>query len=360
MTIEVRLLMNEELTHANDFFNKIYKLHRAYEHFKWEFLDCPAGSAIYVAAIDTSIKTKMKIVGIQCAIPLLMITSEGQQILTAKSEDTLVDPEYRGQDIFNKMYNLLFEECKKAGIKYIWGFTPAYKPFIKLGFKLNFKSAQLLYVNKPIAAYHYLSSLNPKNKLIDKVKILGLSFLSKLNSFKSMPFSKLFDEINYKLENFELEIVSKTLFKENTNQLFLYEDREYFNWRIFKNIHNNNYKNLVFRTPDNKCVADVIINTRGTVGYIEQIIFTEILSEKSKKAIIKQCLNVLTNLGVPIIRFLGFEANSINQSEVKLLIDIGFYKVTRGNWFVWKSLDNNFNHEPENIVLNRLFTQGIM
>ena len=360
MAIEVRLLKNEELPLANDFFNKIYKSNRTFAHFKWEFIDCPAGTTIYVAAIDSDIKNEIKIVGIQCAIPLMMVNSEGIQLLTAKSEDTLVDPAYRGQDIFNKMYYLLFEECKKVGIKYIWGFTPAYKPFVKLGFMLNFKSSQLLYVIKPVKAYSYLSSLNPQNKLTDKLKIMGLSSISKLKTLSAVLAPKLPSEIIYEESNFELNLIAKFNATQNKNFLFLLEDKNYISWRIFNNAHNNNYKNLIFKNKNKECIADIIINLRGNVAYIEQQVFVDNINKNYKKAIIQQCIKVLIDLDASIIRFLGFEANLINKNEMDLLLDLGFYKVPRGNWFVWKSLDENYVHQPEQVVLNRLYTQGIM
>src|SRR6478609_6485041 len=115
MPITIRLLQDHEVELANIFFNKVYQTNRPIENFKWEFLNGPFGKAIYTIAVDDSTTTHTKIVGIQCAIPIELISSKGKIVLTAKSEDTLVDPSYRGQKIFERMYELLFEECKKAG-----------------------------------------------------------------------------------------------------------------------------------------------------------------------------------------------------------------------------------------------------
>jgi len=357
MAIEVRLLKRDELKLANDFFNKIYRSNRTYAHFKWEFIDCPAGESIYVAAIDTALVNEIKIVGIQCAIPLYMIDSAGEKILTAKSEDTLVDPDYRGQDIFNKMYQLLFDSCRQAGIKYIWGFTPAYKPFVKLGFELDFKSSQLLYVHQPIAAYRYLSGLNPKNKLIDKGKILALSLLSKIHTFKRSKFNA--HEFTCEQGRFQFANVYAQG-PCTSGSLYLFQDEAYMHWRIFNNAHHNQYKHLIFKNKKGEKVADVIINVRSAVGYIEQLVFAKNLQAQQQRAIINESIKKLIDSGVALIRFLGFEANEINRAEVKLLLEVGFYQVHRGNWFVWKSLDERYNQESTKVVLNRLYTQGVM
>ena len=200
MAIQIRLLLENEIDLANDFFNAIYKTNRSIENFRWEFLDGPNGSAIYIIAIDANASQINKVVGIQCAIPIELANVKGQTVLTAKSEDTLVDPAYRGQKIFERMYDLLFEECKKAGIKYIWGFTPAKKAFERIGFEIPYQAQQGLMVLNPVGAYSYLSTLNPDNKVKDKIKIAGLPFFHllldlnlcsyiSLNRFISIPMS---------------------------------------------------------------------------------------------------------------------------------------------------------------------------
>jgi len=177
MAIQMKLLKDEELPLANQFFNDVYKTNRSFETFRWEFIDGPFGKAIYVGAIDDTFP-QTKVVGIQCAIPIELISTSGKIVLTAKSEDTLVDPSYRGQKIFEKMYDVLFEESKKAGIKYIWGFTPAEKAFSRIGFDIPFKTQQALAVTQPMNAYRYLASLNTQNKRKQKIQIFGLSALT--------------------------------------------------------------------------------------------------------------------------------------------------------------------------------------
>ena len=44
----------------------------------------------------------------------------------------MVDPQYRGQNIFNNIYDFLFEKCLESGINVIWGYTAAKKPFQKI------------------------------------------------------------------------------------------------------------------------------------------------------------------------------------------------------------------------------------
>src|SRR4051812_17922909 len=113
--ITYRLANANDIDPINALYNRVYGRNRTKEEFNWEFNSAPAGKAIYVIALDNE-----KVIGTQCAIPYFLVNGKGDEILSAKSEDTLVDPDYRGGNIFEKMYGLLTEESKKAGIQLIW------------------------------------------------------------------------------------------------------------------------------------------------------------------------------------------------------------------------------------------------
>ena len=108
MTVSVRLLRQGEERLANDMFNRIYHSDRSIEDFEWEFIKGPFGKSIYVVAVESD-GDLIKIIGIQCAIPMELVRN-GEVLLTAKSEDTLIDPSFRGMRIFEKMFDLLFED----------------------------------------------------------------------------------------------------------------------------------------------------------------------------------------------------------------------------------------------------------
>lgn len=95
----------------------------------WQFFDgsLPA-PGILVGAWDGD-----RLVGTQGFIPTLA-SLDGRALLTAKSELTLVNPNYRGKGLFESMYRLALEICATAGIACIWGFTSAVKPFRAAGF----------------------------------------------------------------------------------------------------------------------------------------------------------------------------------------------------------------------------------
>ena len=347
MAIIVRLLQESEKQLANNFFNEIYKTDRPLKNFEWEFFEGPFGKAIYVIAVDESVATRIKIVGIQCAIPIELISSMGVTVLTAKSEDTLVDPGYRGQKIFERMYELLFDECRKAGINYIWGFTPANKAFERLGFEIPFKAEQALLVFKPAAAYDYLKKLNPQNKTKDKLSILGLTILSWLKGLRNIFTSNVsLQEVTVQAKN--------SLFKKAYNRhdyFTLNETEAYLNWRLHKNPFQNKYKN--FQSTD--AAFDALINFRKDVSYIEQVISTPGTSTKAELA---SLINVFRKQGTPLVRAFCFSSNEELIDQGSVLREVGFTYLKRGSYFVWKSLDDKNAISANQVLINRLFTQG--
>lgn len=356
MAIEIRLLQDSEIELANNFFNEIYQSNRTLENFQWEFMNGPKGKAIYVVAIDSDENKFVKIVGIQCAIPLEFMNPVGEYILTAKSEDTLVHPGYRGQKIFEKMYALLFEECKKAGIKYIWGFTPALKAFERLGFDAPFATTQALMVFKPFKAFDHLVKLNPANKIKDKIKVFGLVVMSYIFALKRF----LLKASKHPLENVSpsnKESLIKTFYEKQSSLYFLKLNDAYLNWRLLKNPFGNSYKNL--QSIEAKSIsADILINVRPEVSYIEQILFLPELSFNERLSVLKQTLNVLAKSGTPAVRALCFSNNNEMTDHIRLLKKSGFTHLKRGNYFVWKSLDNENSLSVDKIFFSRLFTQG--
>jgi hypothetical protein len=353
MSVEIRLLRDSELVLANNFYNEIYKTDRPFDNFLWEFVNGPAGRAIYVGAIDAA-ESATKVVGIQCAIPLRLMTTDGQMILTAKSEDTLVHPNYRGQKLFERMYDLLFRECQNAGIKYIWGFTPAVKAFERIGFQIPFRTTQALLVLKPIAAFAHLASLNPSNTTKDKIKILGLCFLSWVKGL--LQFGKT-TSLHYETVPYSEKTKAIQKFYEGKPWFFLQQDNSYNKWRFELNPFGNDYRNIRFTSGDQP-KADAIINVRKDVSYIEQLLISSELSADHIAGIINVLTKQLRDSKSPLIRVLCFANSEEGKKQIQVLKKSGFIYLERGNYFVWKPLEEAETVRVEHLILSRLFTQG--
>jgi len=352
--VKFRLALENDYKRINDFYNFMYKSNRTIEQFYWEFHHGAFGKSIYVIAEDDG-----KIIGTNCVIPIDLITADGKIIRSGKSEDTLVDPKYRGQKIFYKIYDYLFEKSKEQGIQVIWGFTSAKKPFKKIGFDVPFDHLQSLAVNNVWSSYKYLSSLNIKNNGFDKVKIFGLCFLSKVKTlgnftnkvdgFKVKMNTKIIDGIDDLIESNLATLDSSFSILQNS---------KFQDWRIYKNPNYTKVHTFGFYNSSDKLMALLVLNShKNNVAYIIQSTFYSDLSKKQKAEMLQYVSKQVFKSGVVLIRNWHFNTNTINKSELEIFTKSNFTVLNRGVGFVWKELDD-IGYPPEKFNLSRIATQG--
>lgn len=355
MNINIRLLRESEVETANEVYNLAYGNIRPNDFFKWEFLNGPSGKAIYVIAEDLD-REGNKIIGTQSAIPIEFIGSDNQTILTAKSEDTYVHPDYRGQKLFERMYDLLFEECKRNGISYLWGFTYARKPFLKLGFEIPFETIQGLYVKSILKSFNYFSKLNSGNKLKDKFKIGLLILFAWGKRHLTFGFKRLkIDPTSSVEKSAKVKLIEKIIGKKDV-KFSIKQNDKFINWRIKTNPYKNDYNQ--FEEDSRFCITT---NSRDEgFSYIEEILLSDSLSEAEKKQILTSTKDyLLANKDSFCIRFWGFASNQYHIEETLLLKKIGFVFVKKGTAFVWKDLGNSkITIRPEELLISRIYTQG--
>ncbi len=360
--IAISLLDDSEIHLVNNFFNGINKTNRSDEDFIWLFQTPPAGKSIYVAAKDLDTQ---KIIGTQCAIPINLITLKGETILTAKSEDTLLDPNYRGLRIFDRMYQLLFEECEKRGIKYIWGFTSAQKPFLKLGFEIQYDHSQSLMVRDIILSYRYLSNLHPKKNLVSKIKMLSLCTISKFKATKRhinhvKEISKYSIQVNDKSAVLD---ISNLLVNDNSNYFLIKQDKDYLTWRLVKNTCHKKIFNVYFMM-DSDIKGNIVFNYhRDGVWYLINDIYSNEVSEAEKTEMFRKAIDLLIeqeNMNFSLLRTWDFSHNEYARREISRRSAVGLIHLDRGISFVWKSLDKENSLNVKNFILSRIASQGII
>lgn len=355
--VSYRLAAESDYENINNFHNRIYQKNRTINQFLWEFHHCPFGKSIYVIATDDE-----KIVGTNCVIPIMLTNAKGELMLTGKSEDTLVDPDYRGQNIFNHIYEHLFKHCTDNGIKIIWGYTSAKKPFQKNGFKVPFDHQQSLMVNHIFDSYKYLSSLNQSNGFKQKAQILALCFLSKVKSlignfgiqqsaYKIITDHNITDQVSNLIE---------ASCNKNPALFYILQNKEFQQWRIYDNP--NFYKLHTYGAYDasNKLIALIVINSHQSgVAYIIQSSFDPMLSKKEKVSILNHATKSVFKQGITLIRNWHFNTNSVNREETELFKNTNFIVINKGVGFVWKEMEKTALN-PENFLLSRISTQGVI
>ena len=129
-----------DATRCNAFHNDFYKTSRTDAAWKWEFDSwapaVPRGYCILAEA-------EGRIVGTQSAIPIPLIAM-GHTLASAKSEETLVDKDFRTNRIFARMYDVLNRKLVQDSVAVTWGFTPAGASFKRVGFEVPARTRQII------------------------------------------------------------------------------------------------------------------------------------------------------------------------------------------------------------------------
>lgn len=360
--IEYCILEDHEIQDVIDFYNSIHHSGRNVEMFKWEFLNGVYGKAIYIIAKDKNTK---KIVGSQAAIPIQLINADGQIILSAKSEDTIVDPHYRGNKIFDKMYELLISECKKNNIHYIWGFTHAIKPFKNLGFEIPFSHSQSLLVYDIAKAYQYLAGLDKTNTILKKIKILGLTIISCIKFF--LYSNKISQNKDFKtnvLSNFDdiSDFDFNKLASIYPSHFSIHRSKKFMDWRVLKNPYAKN--NLIISIQKNQKLVAVIVFSSNIDGiwFLMEEFYDNDLSSKEKEEILIRSITILKtnqNNKVHLLRTWDFRHNAFSNKLMNVKTKAGLIHIEKGMPFVWLNTFGNNELDVDSIILSRLSSQGM-
>jgi N-acetylglutamate synthase-like GNAT family acetyltransferase len=345
-----RLATDTDIDAINDFYTEFNKKSRSREQFIWEYNSAPAGKTIYVIA-----ELNSKIIGTQCAIPYYLITKNNEKILTAKSEDTLVSPYHRGKSVFDNMYKLLLEQCKNAGIRFIWGFTYADKPFRKLGFEIPFRSTMGMLCTQPSEAAQYFYSITAKKNTLSFLKIHLLCWFSALRhrllllrGGKALPIDSADIDLNTKDFNY--------LTQQGTYGLML--DKDFLDYRTRRNPYNSNYNTISYSKSGQLLISVKYVVTKQNIGFILHLYMSPELNRKEGPAFLRQLIKG-TKLGkCSVIRYWGFEHTTQNREEVKLLKESNFTFLSRGICFVGLNLMEKNKVDFHNFVLSRMASQG--
>ncbi|MCE2712269.1 MAG: GNAT family N-acetyltransferase [Cryomorphaceae bacterium] len=352
--VTFRLASENDYEKINDFHNRIYGKSRTMEQFRWEFHDAPDGSSVYVIAEDGD-----RIVGTNCVIPMVLKNADGVIIRSGKSEDTLVDPEYRGQNIFNRIYEFLFEECKKQNIAVIWGFTAAKKPFMKLGFEIPFDNGQSLAVGKLFPAYSFLVSLNPKNTIKEKVKILGLCVMSRFKVlWHSAGYASLVREFDLIESNEPIDLNGLLESMNRIKACFISQDFDFQKWRIYANPNYSNVRTFNFFKKGELQASFIYHIDKNGIAYCCQSLLHPSLDLSTGAGLIKKVRKKLFREGVSLVRHWSFDHTFPNRNELSALSAAGFIYLKRGIGFVWKPMDVGLP-SPNEFYLSRIAAQGV-
>jgi Acetyltransferase (GNAT) domain len=351
------LLDDDNRNEAVSFYNEVYQVQRTRQNFDW-LMAGPAGKTVYVVARDT--KNGNQIVGLQCAIPIFMANNVGKKVLTAKSDDTLVHPAYRGRKIFKYMYELLFDMCQKAEIEYIWGFTEAEEPFKAVGFDTPYPICKSYFMVSVRAAFKNIISTNPNDKS-HHFRALSFVLLANIKSIKHFFLIK-------KLTKFSIDSVwindLETLLRShyNTHQdLFFipFKEQNYLEWRILKAPSTDRFRAFTLRDMDKILRGYIVFSIdMDNVAQLMFELYDEKLCEADILSFLAYSIKCVSDEKVAMIKTWNFDTNACNKKAMSRHSKVGFWHIRRGMSLVWKKLGNEAPLEVNNVNFNLLASLG--
>lgn len=322
--MNVEFLSDEDIKECNDFHNRAYGSNRTLKQWHWQFDLLLGGKRPFIVA-----KEGGKVVGTQALMPITMLDAAGD-ILTAKSEETLVDSSMRGKGVFQKMYEPLMAYALEQGVKAIWGFTPANKAFEGIGFHVPARTSQLVHPLSVRAADAFSDSLGTgMRRVVLRTAIGAASLVSAIHVALASDRTK-----GIRLEVIDQPPVEAGAlcreFVRGWGGATILRDQTYLQWRYYDNP-------AVRATLVGAYRGDTLVGwmayslDEASVGYIVDAIVPRTEdSQQVLRALMLQAVLALRSAGAVAIRSWRLNAHPFDQLISTVARSLGFYLLRRG------------------------------
>lgn len=308
--------------------------------------------------IFTVAKHESDIAGTQSMLPIVLRVN-GDVTNTAKSETSYLDANYRGKQIFEKLYQLAVDETVKHGSQIIWGFTPALKAWKKnLGFETFDAETKIATVEA-----HYFSFLKNHKKSRNVIFAAGKYCLSNLKTIQTQLLLNTqlrsdgsIDVSTQLNSDKDIGELYNTINNTNSNLIHLDMNKPYLYWRLYDNPVLE-YKQYYFYRAG-KLVGYVIYSIKNDILSIADM--TCNFDDKVLKHMLKYLIS--NTSGYHIVQYWGNDSNEINKKIFSLFNSLkGKVNVDSNRNFVYKVFDNKnvaITAELKNWYINGLWTEG--
>lgn len=322
--MQVEFLRDEDIEECNDFHNRAYGSKRTLAQWHWQFAPLLGGKRPFVVA-----KEGGRVVGTQALMPITMLDAAGD-ILTAKSEETLVDPSMRGKGVFQKMYEPLTAYALAQGVKAIWGFTPAHKAFEGIGFHVPDRTSQLVHPLSVRASAAFGDAVGTGlRRVVISAAIGAASLVSAARVALASDRSR-----GLRLEVLEQPPLAADAlcrqFVRGWGGTTILRDRAYLQWRYYDNP-------AVRATLLGAYRGETLVGwvayalDEASIGYIvDAVVLREPDAPQILHALMLQAVLTLRAAGAVAIRSWRLNAHPFDQLITEVARALGFYLLRRG------------------------------
>lgn len=320
----VEFLKDEDIEECNDFHNRAYRSKRSLAQWHWQFASPLGGKRPFVVA-----KEGGHVVGTQALMPITMLDSAGD-VLTAKSEETLVDSSMRGKGVFQKMYEPLMAFALEQGVKAIWGFTPAHKAFEGIGFHVPDRTSQLVHPLSVRAAAAFGDAVGSGwRKAAWATAIGAASVVSSTHLALARDRSRGIRLEVLERPPTEAEALCRG-FVQGWGGTTILRDQAYLKWRYYDNPS-------VRATLLGAYRGDTLVGwlayslDEASIGYIvDAIVLRTEDAPQVLHALMLQAVLTLRSAGAVAVRSWRLNAHPFDQLISKVALRLGFFLLRRG------------------------------
>jgi len=373
--VEIRLIAEGEESLCNDFQNRFHRKNRTIQQWRWEFLDNNYDQTPIPYAVT---EDNGKIVATQALIPIRMIDRDGTY-WTAKSEETLVDPDYRGRQLLGKMYALLLNYAEEHGFAYIWGFTgvePAIKALSRLNFivPVNIEQVLMPFSSRSIPIMMGKRQHGKNEGVIDKLKMAvirsGCVLVQTVSSLKIALSRKRV------IENIDIRTMEKP--DERTGELCrrfigkwggttIFRDADYVRWRLFDNPY---VRSVVRALYDQNELLGWTAFTLGDdgMGYLVDLMVagddSRYATEDLVRILLLEAVVGTRNMGAVGLRGWRINNHPFDRIICRVAKKAGFYHIKRGNVVVLYDCEAGKKRPSykkfDDWFVSRIYTEGVI
>lgn len=331
-----------------DFINE----HRAHktnlEAFHWQF------SFNRSSAVVVGLEADGKIVGSQAMMPI-PLRIKNKALASGKCENSYIQPDLRGKGKFGELFNFAENKSAQAGMKVLWAFTPAIKPYSKLGFEVV-KNGLLSY------SVHLNSTSDRSDSLKQKVKGVIRKGITKISDLKAKRWLKQSEintlqniRLNHSPREDELSALMENSDLLSKDDISIDMSSEFINWRVHSN-PNIKYETCCFYRG-NQLVAHVIFAEHQSACRVH---FLMVHDNELLKGLVGALYLLFKRRGYRYMTYQGNLQNGFNQRVFALLKSLGQRDLDpNGEHFVYRLDDwNGPGIRPSSWFLNRLWTEG--
>lgn len=357
--IKIREIRSADINEAISFHNDSTGDKRAPEHWIWEYKSNYPDLFVFTVVEDEGC-----ISGTQGMIPIY-INIKGKRYLSGKSENSLLNPKYRGRTLFQELYEFAMSLSKAKNMHCIWGYTPAVKVWRnKLGFSVyeNIMYESILILNLRNALSAVLKS---QQSIARKIKSSFLTLFGYLYSLmfrfsfrpqKKSPKMKF--SIEHRLRCIDdLNMLYGRLREKYPDLIHIDQDEKYVMWRIYNN-PNIKYKTY-FVYEGNLLSGYCYVNTNDKKrAFLTDFTFESVTAGT---LLLRVLLNVLRNEKISHVHFSGNVRNPLMMTTFNLLKRFGFLKRVISTAFVLKNIsykDEDYLYDVKNWYAGGLWTEG--